>query len=174
MKYLGRMIPFIIVGLFFHMSAFGASPLKIGVVDMQAFQKNSRAFQRIRMKIKKQFDAMQEKIKSEQNELKKLEENYKKQSIMLSLDAKEDKRREVEKKRRYIKYLSEDFSFELKNTEKEATQDLLRELGKILEKIGKEQGYLLILERRTLGLLYYRDAIEITDQVVKAYDKLHP
>jgi len=168
------MLPLIIAAVFLHFSAFGANPEKIGVVDLQAFQQNSRAFQRIRAKLKNQFDAMQEKIKQEQNALRKLEEDYKKQSMMLSLDAKEDKRREVEKKRRYIKYLSEDFSFEIKNAEKEATQNLLQELGKILEKIGKEQGYLLILERSTLGLLYYRDAIEMTDQVVKAYDKLNP
>ena len=168
------MLPLIIAAVFLHFSAFGANQVKIGVVDMQAFQQNSRAFQRIRAKLKNQFDAMQEKIKEEQNALRKLEEDYKKQSMMLSLDAKEDKRREVEKKRRYIKYLSEDFSFEIKNAEKEATQNLLQELGKILEKIGKEQGYLLILERSTLGLLYYRDAIEMTDQVVKAYDKLNP
>ena len=174
MKYLSRIIPFIVAVLFFHVSAFGASPLKIGVVDLQAFQQSSRSFQQIRSKIKKQVDAMQAKIKEQQIALRKLEEDYKKQSIMLSLDAKEDKRREVEKKRRYIKYLSEDFKSEIKNAEKEATKNLLRELGKILEKIGKEQGYLLILERRTFGLLYYRDAIEMTDQVVKAYDKLHP
>ena len=174
MKYLIRMVPFIVAAILFHGSAFGAEPLKVGVVDLQEFQNSSRAFQRTRAKIKKQFDAMQKKIEDEQNALAKLEDDYKKQSIMLSLDAKEDKRREVEKKRRYIKYLSEDFTFEIKSAEKEETHKLLDELGQILEKIGKDQGYLLILEKRTLGLLYYRDAIDMTDQVVAAYDKLHP
>ncbi|MBW2125392.1 MAG: OmpH family outer membrane protein [Deltaproteobacteria bacterium] len=45
-------------------------------------------------------------------------------------------------------------------------------MEKIVEKIGKTQGYTIILERRTLGLVYYKDSIDITDQVVAAYDKM--
>jgi Skp family chaperone for outer membrane proteins len=30
----------------------------------------------------------------------------------------------------------------------------------------------MIMERRTIGLLYYDNAIDITDQVIKAYDQL--
>ena len=43
-----------------------------------------------------------------------------------------------------------------------------------LEKIGEKEGYTIILERRTLGLLYFNNAIDITDRVTDAYDKQNP
>jgi outer membrane protein len=156
----------------FQYVALGANPTKIGVVDMQRFQASSRAFQKTTAVLKKKFDDMQSKLDREQNELRKLEEEFKKQSMMLSLDAKEDKKRALEKKRRYYKYLYEDFSQEMKNDEVEATKKIGQELEKVVKRIGEKEGYLVILDKRTLGLLYYDRAIDITEQVIKAYDQM--
>ena len=58
----------------------------------------------------------------------------------------------------------------MKAAEIEATREVTKELGKIMEKIAKQKGYSLIMGRRTVGLIYYNDALEITDQVTEAYD----
>ena len=39
-----------------------------------------------------------------------------------------------------------------------------------MAKIAKDGGYSLILERKSMGLIYADDSVDITDQVVKAYD----
>lgn len=147
---------------------------KIGVVDIQKFQKKSKGFQAVSAKLKKKFDAMQQKLDDERNALLKMEDDFKKQSMMLSLDAQEDKKRELEKKRRYYKYIFEDLSQEMKDTEQEATSDVGKELEKVVKKIADKEGYTLILEKRTLGLIFYNDAIDLTDRVVDAYDASKP
>ena len=114
---------------------------------------------------------MQKKLDDQKRSLITLEEEFKKQSMMLSLDAKDDKRRELEKKRRYYKYLYEDFTQEMKNIEAEATKKIGTELEAIVRKIGEKEGYMLILEKRTVGLIYYGNAIDITDIVTEAYDR---
>lgn len=157
---------------FLHQSALGASALKIGVVDIQKLQSQSKAFQKERAKLQKKFESMQKKLDDEETALRALEEDFKKQSVMLSLDAQEDKKRELERKRRYYKYLYEDFTMEMKEIEKEATKKVGKDLEKVLEKLAEKEGFILILERRTLGLIYYADAVEITDQVTEAYDKM--
>ncbi len=144
--------------------------VKIGVVDIQKFQKKSKGFQTVNAKLKKKFDAMQQKLDDERNALLKMEDDFKKQSMMLSLDAQEDKKRELEKKRRYYKYIFEDLSQEMKEAEAEATGDVGKELEKVVKKIAEKEGYTLILEKRTLGLIYYNDVIDLTDRVVEAYD----
>ena len=159
--------------LSFPYTAFGASASKIAVVDMQRLQNQSKAFQIERAKLKSKFDAMQKKLKDEEQAIRKLEEDYNKQSMMLSLDAKQDKKRELERKKRHYKYLYEDFTKEMKDEEEDATKAVGTNLEKILENIAKKDGFILILERRTLGLIYYSDAIDITDQVTEAYDKIH-
>jgi len=40
-----------------------------------------------------------------------------------------------------------------------------------LEKIAESEGYSLVIERRTVGLIFYDDALEVTAQVTEAYDK---
>ena len=158
--------------LLFQHNALGANAYKIAVVDVQKLQKNSVAFQKTRANLKKTFEALQQKLDGERDALLKLEANLKKQGMMLSLDAQEDKRRELEKKKRYYQYIYEDYTQEMKQIEVEATRKIGKEMEKIVENIADKEGYILILERRTLGLLYYSNAIDITDQVTKAYDKM--
>jgi len=151
-----------------------AQAIKIGVVDIQKFQKKSKAFQGTSAKLKKKFDALQQKLDDERNALIKLEEDFKKQSMMLSLDAQEDKKRELDKKRRYYKYLYEELTLEMKDLEQEATTDVGKELEKVVKKIAEKEAYTLILEKRTLGLIFYSNAIDLTDRVVDAYDASSP
>ena len=152
-------------------TALGQKSFKVAVVDIQRLQNQSAVFQKQRAKLKNKFDAMQKKLKDEEQAIRKLEEDFNKQSMMLSLDAKEDKKRELERKKRHFKYLYEDYTQEMKDAEKEATKRVGKELEKIVQKIAAEKGYILIFERRTIGLIYFDDAIDITDQVTKAYDK---
>ena len=101
----------ILAGLFFLQagSVLGAD-IKIGIVDIAEFQEKSVAFQKIRGQLKGKFEALQKKLEDEKNALMKLEEDFRKQNMMLSLEAKDDKKRELDKKRRYYKYLYEDLS----------------------------------------------------------------
>jgi outer membrane protein len=152
--------------------AFAADAFKVGVVDIQQFQKTSKEFQKIGAGLKEKFNQLQKKLDKEKKDLQELEEEFTKQSMMLSLDAKEDKKRELEKKRRYYKYLYEDYTAEMKNAEREATRMVGKELEKAVRKIGDKEKFTLILEKRTVGLLFFDDKIDITDKVVKIYDQM--
>ncbi|MDP6178826.1 MAG: OmpH family outer membrane protein [Desulfatiglandales bacterium] len=156
----------------FQYSALGADPPKIGVVDIQKLQNKSMAIQKAKAILKKKFNAKQKRLDKEKNELHRIEEEFKKQSMMLSLDAKEDKKREVEKKKRFYKYFFEELSQEMKDDEVETKKRIGKELEKIVIKIGKKEGYTLIFEKRALGLLFFSDAIDITDQMTKEYDRM--
>jgi outer membrane protein len=160
--------------VFLQPAPLGAQAIKIGVVDLQKFQKNSRSFQKASVSVKKKFDDMQQKLNDERNALAKLDEEFKKQSMMLSIDAQEDKKRELEKKQRQFKFMYDEYTQEMKETEVDAIKKIMKELEKIVEKMAEKEAYTIILERRTLGLLYFNNAIDLTDRVTDAYDKQHP
>jgi outer membrane protein len=160
--------------VFLQPAPLAAQNVKVGVVDLQKFQKNSKAFQRASLVVKKKFDEMQQKLNDEKNALGKLEDELKKQSMMLSLDAQEDKKREFEKKQRQFKFMYDEYSQEMKETEMEAIKKVMKDLEKVVEEMGKKEGYTIILERRTLGLLYFNNTIDLTDRVTEAYDKQNP
>jgi outer membrane protein len=164
------LIGLFILGLSSHV--MGADSIKLGVIDIQRFQKDSKAFQQTTAELRKQYDQMQTKLEEEKNAMIKAEEELRKKSMMLSLDAQEDKRRELEKKRRYYKYLVEDYSQEMKNLEVVATKKVGKEIEQIVEEMGQKEGFILILEKRMIGLIYYHNSIDITDRVIQAYDKM--
>ena len=169
---------YVLLGLFtvvlLQPAPVAAQNVKVGVVDLQKFQKNSRAYQKASLVVKKKFDDMQQKLNDERSALGKLEEEFKKQSMMLSLDAQEDKKRELDKKQREFKFMYDEYSQDMKETEMEAIKKVMKELEKVVEEMGKKEGYTIILERRTLGLLYFNNTIDLTDRVTEAYDKQNP
>jgi len=78
----------------------------------------------------------------------------------------------LEKKKRHYKYLVEEFTREMKDAELEATRRVGKEVEKVVMEIGKREGYLMIIERRMAGLLYFDDTHDITEEVIKAYDQM--
>jgi len=149
-----------------------AGDVKIGVLDMKRLQQHSTNFQRIKAELKKKYNAFQKKLDAERQQIDKLEKDLQKQAMMLSLDAKENKEMELGKLTRHYKYMVGEVTQEMKDAEFEATRKVGREIEKVVEKIAKKEGYTLILEQGTMGLVYYNDAIDITAQVIKAYDKM--
>ena len=172
MKRLFSLVAVVIFILGFQHYAFCADNYKFGVVDIEKFQEESKSFEKIREGLKQKYESLQEKLEEKKAELVKIENELKKQSMMLSLDAKEDKEKELEKKRRHYKYLADEFTQEMKQAQLEARKNLAKELEKVVEKIGAREGYTMIMEKRTIGLLYYDNVIDITNQVIKAYDQL--
>ncbi|MBW2259706.1 MAG: OmpH family outer membrane protein, partial [Deltaproteobacteria bacterium] len=51
-------------------------------------------------------------------------------------------------------------------------RQITKDVFEIVEKIGKREGYTLILDRRVGGIVYAPTAIDITDKVIKEYNAM--
>lgn len=152
-------------------ASFSAEPQKVAVVDLQKCITDSIEGKKIYNELKAKKDGMQKVIDDKQNELLKLNEVLEKQSMMLSMDAKEDKAKEFDRKKREFKYLYEDLTEEMRKAEAEARKKAIEDLESVVQSIGKKEGYTLMLERRSSGIMYFDGAIDITDKVIKLYDQ---
>ena len=172
MKHIFRLGLGVAIIFLFQSYALGADSFRIGEVDINGLQNRSKNFERTKVKLKKKLGALQIKLDKEKAALVKIEDEFRKQSMMLSLDAKEDKNRELKKKRRYLKYIYEDFSQQMKDAEMEVVRQFGKELKQVVKKVAEKKVLLLVLEKSTPGLIVYDDVIDITDQVTKEYDKI--
>jgi Skp family chaperone for outer membrane proteins len=59
----------------------------------------------------------------------------------------------------------------MKDAEFAATKKIGKEIEKIVTTIAEKERYTIILEQGAVGLIYYKDTIDMTDQVRKAYDQ---
>lgn len=145
---------------------------KIAVVDLQRCIQETAEGKKIYQELKAKKDAMQRRLDEKQEELLKLKEDLEKQSMMLSVDAKEDKQKEFERKGREFKYMYDDLSEEMQKAEAEAKKQILQDLETVVLRIGEKEKYQIIFERRSSGIMFVNEALDITGEVIKAYDQM--
>jgi Skp family chaperone for outer membrane proteins len=54
---------------------------------------------------------------------------------------------------------------------KRVQEPLINKLRQIITETGREQGFTLILQRGGAGLIYTREALDITDLIIAQYNK---
>ena len=90
---------------------------KVGIVDLQICVRDSIEGKRVFETLKKTKEDMQKKLDAKQEELLKFKDELDKQGMMLSLDAREDKEKEFERRKRELKYYYEDLTEEMRKEE---------------------------------------------------------
>lgn len=149
----------------------GAAAGKIGVIDLQKVLRTSKAGQAAQKTIAEKAQAFQKTIESRQDDLKKLNEDFEKQKMMLSKEAIAEKERDLQQKVKDFQRFGKDAQEELQQEDRQATSRILDEVAKVVKELGAKGGYDLIVEKSTT--LYSADSADLTDEVVAAYDKAH-
>ena len=158
-----------VVGLFLLTSAaYGVE--KFAVVDLQKALNLSKAGKDAKETFGKKVESAQKLVETREQELKRLQTEFEKQGLLLSTDARVEKTKEFEAKRRDLERYVKDSRDELTMEERRLTNKILEEIEKVVQRVGKEEGYTFIFERNQSGLLYLRDVLDLTDRVIKAYD----
>ncbi len=167
MKRVGFLLVFC---LFLSSVAYGAE-LKIGYVDLQKALNESEGGKKAKADLDEIIKAKQLLIDKKGKELERLKEELDKQSALLSDEARKARQDALDKKMRDFQRFVQDAQAEVKKREAEFTDELLKDLRKIIEGIGKEGHYVLILERVEGFILYADKAIDLTDEVIKRYNE---
>ena len=148
-----------------------AAGSRIGYVDVQRVIVRSVAGVAAREQLEKDKVAMQKDVDNRKIEVDKLREEMEKKGLVLSAESRREKEETLQRKVRDLRRLAEDLEKELQKKEQAATQKILQELTGIIEKMGKERGFLLIVERRSGGVIYGDPEGDVTDEVIKLYDQ---
>ena len=143
---------------------------RIGYVDLQRILARSQAGVQAREQLEKDKVGMQKQLDGHKVELDKLRDELEKKGQLLSADARRDKQDQLERKLRDAQRLAGDLEKELQRKEQNMGAKILRELEGIFTRVGKEKGYVLIIERRQAGIVYGAPDADVTEEVIKAFD----
>ncbi|MDJ0867202.1 MAG: OmpH family outer membrane protein [Myxococcota bacterium] len=100
-----------------------------------------------------------------------LEEEVKSKRFVLSQDALYQKQLDLVELQNELKTKRDELEGKLKVDYERLVAPLRAKLRSIVEDLGKSEGYALILERGTPGVLYSREALDITDTVIEKFNK---
>ncbi|MBC8439770.1 MAG: OmpH family outer membrane protein [Deltaproteobacteria bacterium] len=150
--------------------AFCADVAKIGVFNFQKILTDSSAGKMIQKEINAKGNELQKKLQTEKDLLDEMNKAIEREALVLSPEKQNEKQREFRIKVNDFKKMQEDFAKEFKELEVKFINKIQKEVFEITNEIGKEEGYLLILERKVAGVVYHPAQLDITDQIIKKYN----
>jgi outer membrane protein len=166
-KKLSVVIGMILLGWF---GSVWAADLKIAYVDIQKAVNESNAGKDAKKLITKDVEKFQGQIADKQKVLQTMKESLEKQAPMLNPDARATREKEYQNKLREFQRWGEDTQNEINQKRMEMERNISIGLQKVIQKVGADEGYTLILEKNEGIVLFVSKALDITDRVIKAYD----
>ena len=148
--------------------------LKVAIVDLNRLLVESAIGKASQQKLTTYFEGKQVELQQEYQALQREGASLENQRSVLSADAYTQKRNTLEQKTLAFRQKSEQAEREFKDMQQQETESFLRQMAPIVDEIGKEQGYTLILRRTAPAVLFFDPAIDITSEVLTRLDATTP
>ena len=147
---------------------------RIAFIDVQRVLARSAAGVAAREQLERDKASMQKEMDGKRQELEKLRDEIEKKGALLTPDARREKQEQFERKRRDAARLADDFQKELEKKESGLLQKVLQDVSGVIEQVAKDKNYYLVLEKRGAGVLYGSTDADLTDEIIRQYDRQAP
>lgn len=151
-------------------AASAQEAVKIAFVDMQKALNESKSGKKALGELQKLIDERKSNLQKQKETLEKKKDELDKQGLLLNEDTRKLRETEVRTLERDLSRSLSDLKEEMGRRESEFTDGIRKDLLKVIEKIGKEGGYTLVLEKQYSAILYAPATIDLTETLIKRYD----
>ncbi len=146
-------------------------PVKIGVVDIDQAISSTDEGKAAREEFARKQREAEAKIQPLVERYRALEEDLKAKKFVLSDDALFQKQLDLAEMRNQIQNKMKELEGQLQVDQKRLEGPLTKKLVAIIEDAGKSRGFTMILRRGAPGVLYTREALDITDIIIEKYNQ---
>jgi outer membrane protein len=144
--------------------------VKIGVVDLQRALNESNAGKKAKVDFKARVDKLEGQLKGQKEELDRMKEELERKAVVMREDERRKLTTDFEKKRLDLKSKFEEAQGELQRKDQELTGHIIEGLTQVIKQIAESESYTLVIELSSSGVLYHANSIDITEQVLAAYN----
>ncbi len=168
----GKPISLILACLLFSMVSHAAA--KVGFVNIRKIVSSVEEGKSVDRQLKKSYEKKQKLLKKDEEEIRKLQESFQKQNLVLSEKAKRKKREELNVKVQAVRTKFKKFNDEIKKEELQLTMPIYERLKPIVESVSKTEKVDMTFEVSTSPVVYAKNQVDLSDNVIKAYNKKYP
>ncbi|MFZ4734461.1 MAG: OmpH family outer membrane protein [Bradymonadia bacterium] len=143
---------------------------KVAIVDMQRALTETEDGKTAKAQLEKLKDAKQKDIDAQQTELRKLKEQFDTQRAMLKDDVRQQREMELAEKLNALKMRYVQDQQTLAVDEAKATKPILERMSRILQTMGRDQKWTLILEKNESSVLYSEASLDLTNELIRRYN----
>jgi len=150
-----------------------AETFKVAVMDQQVVVEQSKAGKRAMEELKAYSTTRQKIINADDQELKELQQTI--QDGKLEDSAKQEKQIQFQAKLDAYQRRLADFNREIQQKQREMVADYSRKVQAAAQAVGEKNGYVAVIDKGHAAaikiVLYHQPALDVTDQVVKEFDR---
>ena len=154
----------------FSTTVLAADVAKIGIINFEKILNESSAGKVGQKQLKTKWEELEKKLNAEKKSVEEFSLSIERESLVLSPEKKRAKQRELEDRVNNLKRMNADFTEEFQRMQNARINEMQKDVFEITNEIGKKQGFLLIIERKVGGVIYAPAQVDITDEVIKAYN----
>lgn len=150
-----------------------AQQANIGIFDLQKALNESKKGKKAKADLENKAKKMQNDLKTKETELTKLGNDLKKMADTRS-GTQEDLRKKNDEFQQKVETYNEQrtkYTTEMSKSEATALQPLVDKAVKAAGDIGKQRGYILVLEAQQAGVIFALDTMDMTSEIVAVIDK---
>lgn len=151
-------------------------PIKVGIINPQKILENTKTGKMATTGLEAFVKERQEIINKEEDTITKLKDQLEKQGAVLSPKVREEKQGELERRvGEYQKKVGE-MTREVQKQRAQVLKEFNERMEKVVAKIAEKEGISLVLDGNSEGgaVVYAKDSLDLTDKVIKEYDKMAP
>ena len=171
MKVQTAIIVFGVLALLVVGTAAQDEPIKIGVVDLDQAISSTEDGKAAREELARKQREAEAQMAPLYERYKALEEDLKAKKFVLSDDSLFQKQLDLAEIRNQIENKMKEIEGQLKVDKFRIQEPLLSKLRNIINETGRDGGFTLILQRGAAGVIYTREALDITDLIIAKYNK---
>jgi len=164
--------PLLACSALFVFSQAASAQLKIAVVDIQRAVFESAEIKKADAEMQATFKPRQEKINLLVSEIQALQTQLQNSNGKLTPAQEADIQANYSKKQRELKYSNDDLQTDSDAFRNETLQKSSVKMNEVIKKVAEAKGLDLVLDLQATH--YLKPALDITTEVIAAYDKAYP
>ncbi|HSA84677.1 MAG TPA: OmpH family outer membrane protein [Nitrospira sp.] len=148
---------------------------KIGVINSQRLLNETSAGKRAKENLAAFSKNRQALMELEEKELRRMEEDFVKQSSVLSPAAKRDREEQFRRRMQEYQQKATELNREVQEKQKEVLEGFRDKIETVVAKVAKRVGLQVVVDKSKGGpTIYHEDGLDISSSVIEEFNREYP
>jgi outer membrane protein len=144
--------------------------VKIGIVDLDQAVTSTKEGKAAREELERKSREAESSLQPMIERYQEMAKEFESKQFVLSDEARFQKQLDLKELRDEIENKQKQLQGQLEVARERLVNPLRTKLAAIVEDVGRSDGFSLIMMRNTPGLIYAREALDITDKVISKFN----
>lgn len=152
-------------------SGFCDNTPKLGTVNFQKIFENSTGGQAVKNQLNAEGQRLEQDLQKRADEIKAIEERLARDTGVMSQQAREEQRWELERKANDLNSLKRNYERRMQEMQARLINEVRQAVLQVVHGYAQQEGYALIVE--DIGVVYAAAHLDITEEILKGYNEIY-